>query len=82
MGHYVGDPMTYRRKEEVEGWKQNRDALDGFESRTVEAGIISADELRSIDGEVAEEVEAAVVEAERAPFPEPEDLLVDVYVGD
>jgi pyruvate dehydrogenase E1 component alpha subunit len=82
MGHYVGDPMTYRSKEEAEDWKQNRDALDGFENRTVEAGLVSSDELRSIDGEVAEEIEAAVVEAERAPFPEPEDLLKDVYADD
>jgi pyruvate dehydrogenase E1 component alpha subunit len=82
MGHYVGDPMTYRSKQEAEDWKQNRDPLDGFESRAVEAGIVASDELRSIDGEVAEEIAAAVDEAEAAPFPEVEDLLTDVYADD
>ena len=44
-------------------------------------GGISAEELRSIDGAVAEEIEAAVSYAEAAPLPTPEDVLTDVYVS-
>jgi pyruvate dehydrogenase E1 component alpha subunit len=81
-GHFVGDPNLYRPKEEIEDWKQNRDPLDRFESRSVEAGLVDGDDLRRIDGEIAEEIEAAVAEAEAAPLPQPEDVLTDVYVSE
>jgi pyruvate dehydrogenase E1 component alpha subunit len=81
-GHFVGDPNVYRPKQEIEEWKQKRDPLDLFESRVVEAGLAAADDLRRIDGEVAEEIENAVTEAEAAPFPQPEDVLSDVYVSE
>jgi pyruvate dehydrogenase E1 component alpha subunit len=81
FGHYMGDAQTYRQKEEVEEWKQKRDAIEGFESRVVEADLVPADDLRRIDAEVAEELEAAVRSAEAAPHPEPHDVLSDVYVN-
>jgi pyruvate dehydrogenase E1 component alpha subunit len=81
FGHYVGDAMLYRSKEEVEEWRQKRDALEGFEERVVEAGLLTADDLRGVDGEVAEALEAAVAAAETAPLPRPEDVLSDVYVN-
>ena len=82
FGHYVGDPNVYRPKQEIEDWKQNRDPLDRYENRTVEAGLLSSDDLRRIDGEIAEEIEAAVAEAEAAPLPQPEDVFSDVYVSE
>jgi acetoin:2,6-dichlorophenolindophenol oxidoreductase subunit alpha len=80
MGHFVGDPLVYRPKREAEDWIQNRDPLLLFEQRAVEAGALSADELREVDGRVREELAAAVAAAEQAPPPRPEDLLRDVYV--
>jgi len=81
FGHYVGDPLTYRRKEEAEEVRQRRDPLDLFEQRAVEAGVVDADALRAVDGEVAAEIEAAVAWAEESPLPTPDDLLRDVYVN-
>ena len=80
-GHYIGDPMRYRSKEESEDWKQNRDPLDRIESRAVEAGLVSADDLREIDGAVEEELGAAIEAAEAAPLPGLEEVLTDVYVN-
>jgi acetoin:2,6-dichlorophenolindophenol oxidoreductase subunit alpha len=80
-GHYLGDSMAYRTKEEVEGWRQQRDPIDRFEERTVEAGLVSRDELRRIDAEVDSAVEASVRAAEAAPHPSPESLLEDVYTS-
>jgi pyruvate dehydrogenase E1 component alpha subunit len=80
-GHYIGDPMHYRSKEEAEDWKQNRDPLDRFEAKVLEAGLLDADDLREIDGEVARELEAAIESAEAAPLPSPEEVLTDVYVN-
>ncbi len=80
-GHYIGDPLKYRSKEEAEDWKQNRDPLDRFEARAVEAGLVDADDLREIDGAVARELEAAIASAEAAPLPSPDEVLTDVYVN-
>jgi pyruvate dehydrogenase E1 component alpha subunit len=80
-GHYVGDPLTYRTKEEAEEVKQNRDPLDLFEQRAVEAGVVDADALRAIDGDVTAELDEAVAWAEESPFPTDEDVLRDVYVN-
>jgi acetoin:2,6-dichlorophenolindophenol oxidoreductase subunit alpha len=79
MGHFVGDPMPYRAKQVAEDWIQNRDPLQRFEARVREADLLSGDELRRVDGEVARELADALAEAEAAPLPEPDDLLRDVY---
>jgi pyruvate dehydrogenase E1 component alpha subunit len=81
LGHFVGDPLVYRSKQEAEDWIQNRDPLELFEGRLVEAGLATGDALRAVDGEVAVLLAEAVAEAERAPLPSPEDVLTDVYVG-
>ena len=79
-GHFVGDPLVYRSKEESEDWIQNRDPLPTFEAHVVEAGLVEVEALRRVDGEVTEELAAAVDAAEAAPLPGPEDVLSDVYV--
>ena len=82
MGHYVGDPLTYRHKEEAEEWRQNRDCLEGFETESLEMGLVEADDLRRIDAEVEELLETAIEEAEAAPYPNPDDVLTDVYASE
>ena len=79
FGHYVGDPLTYRTKEESDEVQRTRDPLDLLEKRLVEGGLVEARVLREIDAETAESVAAAVEWAEQSPFPSPDDLLVDVY---
>lgn len=81
-GHYVGDPLTYRTKEEQEEVRQTRDPLELFERKAEsELGLVSSDELREIDAEVKRTIEAAVEYAESSDAPPPEDLLSDVYVS-
>ena len=78
-GHFVGDPLVYRSKEEAEDWIQNRDPLDVFEQQCVEASLVDTSDLRQIDLEVKEELDAAVEAAEAAPMPYPSELTADVY---
>jgi len=80
FGHYVGDPLTYRTKEESEQVRATRDPLDLFARRVVAGGTLAADELRRIDDEVAAAVAAAVRYAETSPPPDPAELTTDVYV--
>jgi len=80
MGHYIGDNLAYRTKEETEMWKQKRDPLDLFEAHVREAGLVDADALRTVDGEVARLLEESVSYAEASPFPTPDQVTTDVYV--
>jgi pyruvate dehydrogenase E1 component alpha subunit len=79
-GHFVGDPLVYRNKEEAEDWIQNRDPLQIFETKAIEADVVESDAFRTVDGEVDALLRDAVEEADAAPFPEPDDVLTDVYV--
>ncbi|MFQ5773897.1 MAG: thiamine pyrophosphate-dependent dehydrogenase E1 component subunit alpha [Kiloniellaceae bacterium] len=80
-GHFEGDAMTYRAADEVERLRHERDALRLFRSRVTEAGLLEADQLDQIDGEVKTLIDEAVAEAEAGPPPGEEDLLTDVYVS-
>jgi acetoin:2,6-dichlorophenolindophenol oxidoreductase subunit alpha len=78
-GHYVGDPMTYRSKEETETWRR-RDPLLRFASRVTEAGVLGEDDLSRVDTEAREEIAAAVAAAEQDPYPDLSAVSTDVYV--
>jgi pyruvate dehydrogenase E1 component alpha subunit len=80
-GHYVGDPLTYRTQEETDEVRRTRDPLDAFEKRVVDEGLLDADVLRTLDGEAAETIAAAVGWAEESPLPATADILTDVYVN-
>jgi pyruvate dehydrogenase E1 component alpha subunit len=80
FGHYVGDPLTYRAKDEGERVRATRDPLDLFERRVVAERRLGAADLRRVDDEVAAAVAAAVRFAEASPEPDPADLETDVYV--
>jgi TPP-dependent pyruvate/acetoin dehydrogenase alpha subunit len=80
FGHYVGDPLTYRAKDESEQVRTTRDPLAAFERRVVTGGLLAASHLRTVDDEVAAAIAAAVRFAESSPDPEPADLTTDVYV--
>jgi pyruvate dehydrogenase E1 component alpha subunit len=80
FGHYVGDPLTYRSKEEVEKVRDTRDPIAAFEKRVLSQGVLKEDALRGVDDEVAKAIADAVKFAEASPAPESTDLLTDVYV--
>ena len=78
-GHFQGDPLTYRTKEEEEEYRQ-RDPIEQFRRRVLERNLLTAAELDAIDAWARETVEAAVRFAQESPYPTPEELLTDVYV--
>ena len=76
-GHGVYDTAWYRPKDEVEFWMK-RDPIDRFFKKLKSLGIISEDEFRRWDEEIASTLEEAVKEAEEAsvmPFDELWDYL-------
>jgi TPP-dependent pyruvate/acetoin dehydrogenase alpha subunit len=78
-GHFRGDPETYRSREEVNDWRQNRDPLRLFAARLKEEGIAGDEDLAVVRGEVGGLVSTAVAFAEQSPLPPPELLYADVY---
>lgn len=77
-GHYEGDPMVYRTREEMESWRQ-RDPIASFRQRLLEEAEVPEDTLESIKAEVLETLDEAVEFAANSPQPEPESALVGVY---
>ncbi len=79
-GHFEGDPTVYRPKEEFEAWLK-KDPLPRFESALREMGLLTAARVTDLRKEIGAKVEAAVKFAEDSPWPEPEEILQDVYTG-
>ena len=71
--HYEGGPDRYRDKEEVAAIRRDKDPILLLAARLRESGS-SNTELEAIERRVREDVEAAALEAERAPMPGPERL--------
>jgi pyruvate dehydrogenase E1 component alpha subunit len=79
-GHFVGDPQTYKTKEEMEGYKA-QDPIILFRRRVQEHDLISNAELAKIDDWAKEAVAEAIRFAEESPYPAPEECLADVYAS-
>ena len=76
--HSMFDAELYRNKAEVEEWKK-RCPIETFSSRCREGGLISDEDLATIEREVAHEVNEAVAFAEACTWEPLEDLTRFVY---
>jgi pyruvate dehydrogenase E1 component alpha subunit len=80
LGHEEGDTATYRTAEEVEAFRA-RDpivALGGYLTRNE---VASEADLEAIRDGAAKQVEEAYAAGGDAPWPEPDEVLDDVYVS-
>ena len=75
-----GNASDYRTDEEVEEMRK-RDPLVVHETRLIESGIMDADSIQAIKDDIQKEVDISVEFADQSPFPELEDMLVDVYTN-
>jgi len=73
-----GMGLTYSTDEELEEWKK-RDAITGFEARLLQLGTITQKAIDAVYANINAEIEEAIQFAEDSPFPQPEELLEDVY---
>ncbi|QXJ28894.1 Acetoin dehydrogenase E1 component alpha-subunit [Saccharolobus shibatae B12] len=78
FGHFEGDPLVYRDKEEEEMWRK-RDPITLFRDKLVSNNIVNQEELDKIDREAKTEIEQALKFAEESPYPEVEEALTDVF---
>ncbi len=77
-GHSLADPDELRSEKEKEFWA-NRDPLLSLERHLNEKGLVSSDELRSIEKEIDSEVLDAVEFALAAEEPSPSDLTKYIW---
>mgnify|MGYP005839428055 CR=1 FL=1 len=79
-GHTIGDPLTYRPKEEAEAWKSpQRDPISRFGRYLTAEAAFAAEELEALREKAQAEIEAAVAFALDSPEPDIAALWEDVY---
>jgi len=78
-GHSAADPEIYRDKAEVEEWQQ-KDPIETFAKRLLDAGLIEDDHLEKLREEVEEQVKEAVAFADASPEPPLDSLYDNLYV--
>ncbi len=77
-GHYYGDPMIYRSKEEIDEWRK-KDPIQHVEGIIVERNILTKEEYQKIKEDIQAEVDEAVAFAEASPQPLIKSMFEDVY---
>jgi pyruvate dehydrogenase E1 component alpha subunit len=77
-GHSMSDPAKYRTREEVDKVRQDQDPIEQVRNRLL-AAKVGEPELKAIDAEVREIVNAAADFAQHDPEPEASELWTDVY---
>jgi acetoin:2,6-dichlorophenolindophenol oxidoreductase subunit alpha len=70
--------IPYRTQEEIDTWKE-RDAITALEQRLVAADIVGAQPLEAVWQETRDEVAEAIKFGEDSPYPDPADMLDNVY---
>jgi pyruvate dehydrogenase E1 component alpha subunit len=73
-----GMGLNYRSDEEVEAWKK-KDAINSFEKRLIQLGVVSRKQLDGIHAAVDKDIKEAVEFANDSPYPTPDELLENVY---
>ncbi|TIA02460.1 pyruvate dehydrogenase E1, alpha subunit [Aureobasidium pullulans] len=82
-GHSMSDPgTTYRTREEIQRMRSTQDPIAGLKQKILDWEVASESELKSIDKQARESVDAEVKEAEAMPPPDatPKILYEDIYV--
>jgi pyruvate dehydrogenase E1 component alpha subunit len=77
-GHSMSDPAKYRTREEVDKVRHDSDPIEQVRNRLL-AEKMGEDELKKIDAEVREIVNAAADFAQHDPEPDVSELYTDIY---
>ncbi|SFR72418.1 pyruvate dehydrogenase E1 component alpha subunit [Halogeometricum rufum] len=77
-GHFEGDHQPYRSEEDVQIWK-DRDAIETFKDRLVEAGTLTQEEFEDLREEVSAEIDDAANSAKDADYPDPSEAYEDMF---
>ncbi len=71
-------PPETRPPDEIRSWKA-RDPIARLEQHVLRCGVLSAAEISAIREGVMADLDEAIAFADRSPFPDPKDLLADMF---
>ena len=77
-GHSRSDARAYRTREEEAEWRE-KCPIRRFKERLISEGILTEEGFKELQKKVDDDLNNAVEFAKASPFPDPEDLLTDVY---
>jgi len=77
-GHSMSDPAKYRSKEEVQKMRTEHDPIEQVRARLLDDKLATEDDLKKIDGEIREIVNAAADFASHDREPDPSELYTDI----
>ncbi|WP_026683426.1 thiamine pyrophosphate-dependent dehydrogenase E1 component subunit alpha [Heyndrickxia coagulans] len=80
-GHFEGDAQTYKAEAEKAKQLNEKDAIVQFKKFVLEQNLFSEADINSLEQKVEQEIEEAVKFGEESPYPDPSELLKDVYVS-
>ena len=80
QGHYCGDPAIYRPAKYMEDALAN-DGIEKLAKKLLEAGA-TEEELAEVRAAAEAEMAAAVKFADESPYPDPSEVLEDMYTTD
>ena len=78
-GHSKSDRNLYRTQDEIDDWRSNRDPIQRFAGKSVEAGRLTQAQVDSAETAAKETIRQAVSEAFAAPDADPADLEGAAY---
>ncbi|MFG1298940.1 pyruvate dehydrogenase (acetyl-transferring) E1 component subunit alpha [Xanthobacter sp. V3C-3] len=77
-GHSMSDPAKYRSKEEVQKMRTEHDPIEQVRARLLDTHGLSEEDLKKVDAEIREIVNAAADFASNDPEPDAAELYTDV----
>ena len=78
-GHSMSDPAKYRSREEVDKMRTERDAIEHVRDLLLTPGLASEEDLKAVDREIKDTVNAAADYARESAEPAEAELWNDIY---
>ena len=77
-GHWEGDPLLYRTKDEVEEWMK-KDPIDRLKKELLKDNILEEADIAKMKNEITSEIENAIEFARKSPEPLKESALDYIF---
>jgi len=78
-GHSMSDPAKYRTREEVQKMREERDPIEQVRALLLSGKHATEDDLKAIDKEIKDVVNASAEFARNSPEPDLDELWTDIY---
>lgn len=81
-GHSMSDPGTsYRTREEVQEVRQTRDPITSFKDKIINSSLVTAEEIKEIDGKIRAEIDDATKKAKADKEVGMDEFAGDIYAN-